>query len=90
MPNSASALEVDHFNGLFGPQISKESLSQQAYLAIRGSLMRSRLKPGQKLVARDLAFERAADDAAVLDAPDVLRISIPAGEAFTVKKGDRP
>lgn len=55
MPHSASALEVDRFNGLFGPQISRESLSQQAYLAIRGSLMRSRLKPGQKLIAREVA-----------------------------------
>lgn len=39
----------------FCQQISKESLSQQAYLAIRGSLMRSRLRPGQKLVARQVA-----------------------------------
>ena len=57
MPNSASPLEIDDFNGLFGRPISKESLSQQAYLAIRGSLMRSRLKPGQKLIAREVAKE---------------------------------
>jgi DNA-binding GntR family transcriptional regulator len=38
-------------------RISKESLSQQAYLAIRGSLMRSRLRPGQRLVARQLAAD---------------------------------
>ncbi|WP_031337760.1 GntR family transcriptional regulator, partial [Rhodopseudomonas sp. B29] len=41
----------------FGRPISKESVSQQAYAAIRDSLMRSRLKPGQKLVARQVADE---------------------------------
>lgn len=41
----------------FGRPISKESVSQQAYTAIRDSLMRSRLKPGQKLVARQVADE---------------------------------
>ena len=41
----------------FGGQIIKESVSQQAYGAIRNSLMRSRLKPGQKLVARQVADE---------------------------------
>ncbi|SDJ74645.1 DNA-binding transcriptional regulator, GntR family [Bradyrhizobium sp. Rc2d] len=41
----------------FGVQITKESVSQQAYSAIRNSLMRSRLKPGQKLVARQVADE---------------------------------
>ncbi len=40
---------------LFGAPFSRETLSQQAYQAIRTSLMRSRLKPGQKLVARDVA-----------------------------------
>ena len=39
----------------FGGQIVRESVSQQAYVAIRNSLMRSRLKPGQKLVARQVA-----------------------------------
>jgi DNA-binding GntR family transcriptional regulator len=39
----------------FGGPINKESVSQQAYLAIRASLMRSRLKPGQKLVFRQVA-----------------------------------
>lgn len=43
--------------GAFGGQISRESLSQQAYVAIRRSLMRSRLRPGQKLVARQVADE---------------------------------
>lgn len=43
--------------GAFGQQITKESVSQQAYAAIRNSLMRSRLKPGQKLVARQVADE---------------------------------
>ena len=38
-----------------GPQITKESVSQQAYVAIRNSLMRSGLKPGQKLVFRQVA-----------------------------------
>ena len=38
-------------------RISKESLSQQAYSAIRSSLMRSRLRPGQRLVARQLAAD---------------------------------
>ncbi|MGH6884324.1 MAG: GntR family transcriptional regulator, partial [Hypericibacter sp.] len=41
----------------FGGQISKESISQQAYGAIRHSLMRSRLRPGQKLIARQVAEE---------------------------------
>jgi GntR family transcriptional regulator, colanic acid and biofilm gene transcriptional regulator len=41
--------------GRFGQPVSKETLSQQAYQAIRTSLMRSRLKPGQKLVAREVA-----------------------------------
>jgi DNA-binding GntR family transcriptional regulator len=41
----------------FGNQIVRESVSQQAYVAIRNSLMRSRLKPGQKLVARQVAEE---------------------------------
>ncbi len=39
----------------FGGQIIRESVSQQAYAAIRNSLMRSRLKPGQRLVARQVA-----------------------------------
>jgi len=43
--------------GIFGGQISRESLSQQSYLALRGSLMRSRVKPGQKLIARQVAEE---------------------------------
>jgi len=38
-----------------GPQITKESVSQQAYVAIRNSLMRSGLKPGQKLIFRQVA-----------------------------------
>jgi DNA-binding GntR family transcriptional regulator len=41
----------------FGAQISRESVGQQAYVAIRNSLMRSRLKPGQRLVARQVADE---------------------------------
>lgn len=41
----------------FGGPISRESLSQRAYVAIRESLMRSRLRPGQKLVARQVADE---------------------------------
>jgi DNA-binding GntR family transcriptional regulator len=41
--------------GLFGQPVSRDTLSQQAYQAIRTSLMRSRLKPGQKLVAREVA-----------------------------------
>lgn len=44
-------------SGAFGGQISRESLSQQAYVAIRQSLMRSRLRPGQKLIARQVADE---------------------------------
>jgi DNA-binding GntR family transcriptional regulator len=43
--------------GPFGAQITRDSVSQQAYVAIRNSLMRSRLKPGQKLVARQVADE---------------------------------
>lgn len=42
-------------SGRFGRTINKESVSQQAYLAIRTSLMHSQLKPGQKLVAREVA-----------------------------------
>lgn len=44
-------------SGAFGGQILRESISQQAYVAIRSSLMRSRLRPGQKLVARQVADE---------------------------------
>jgi DNA-binding GntR family transcriptional regulator len=47
----------DNASSPFGGQIIKESVSQQAYGAIRNSLMRSRLKPGQKLVARQVADE---------------------------------
>ncbi|MBN9887152.1 GntR family transcriptional regulator [Salipiger abyssi] len=47
----------DTSSGTFGVQISRESLSQQAYVAIRTSLKRSVLKPGQKLVARQVADE---------------------------------
>src|SRR3979490_1410250 len=43
--------------GQFGRQITRESVSQQAYMALRNSLMRSRLKPGQKLIARQVADE---------------------------------
>jgi DNA-binding GntR family transcriptional regulator len=52
------ALGDDHAsaaNGRFGQLVSRETISQQAYQAIRRSLMRSRLKPGQKLVAREVA-----------------------------------
>ena len=41
----------------FDAQIIRESVSQQAYVTIRNSLMRSRLKPGQRLVARQVADE---------------------------------
>ena len=41
--------------GQFGRQITRKSVSQQAYKALRNSLMRSRLKPGHKLVARQVA-----------------------------------
>lgn len=44
-------------SNVFGNQISRESVSQQAYLAIRNSLMRSKLKPGQRLIARQVADE---------------------------------
>jgi DNA-binding GntR family transcriptional regulator len=47
----------DNASSPFGAQIVRESVSQQAYGAIRNSLMRSRLKPGQKLVARQVADE---------------------------------
>lgn len=43
--------------GVFGGQINRESLSQQAYSAIRSSLKRSKLKPGEKLVVRQVADE---------------------------------
>jgi DNA-binding GntR family transcriptional regulator len=55
MPRAAPAFDTDDASGPFGGPISRESLSQQAYLAIRGSLMRSRLKPGQKLIVREVA-----------------------------------
>jgi DNA-binding GntR family transcriptional regulator len=48
---------TDAVSNPFGVQIIKESVSQQAYAAIRNSLMRSRLKPGQRLVARQVADE---------------------------------
>jgi len=41
--------------GVFGDPVSRETISRQAYQAIRTSLMRSRLRPGQKLIARDVA-----------------------------------
>jgi DNA-binding GntR family transcriptional regulator len=50
-------LEGETQPGKFGRQITRESVSQQAYKALRNSLMRSRLKPGQKLVARQVADE---------------------------------
>ena len=53
----ALSTEGEAGSGQFGRQITKESVSQQAYVAIRNSLMRSRLKPGQKLVARQVADE---------------------------------
>ena len=53
--SDALPTEVGAGSGQFGRQITKESVSQQAYVAIRNSLMRSRLKPGQKLVARQVA-----------------------------------
>lgn len=56
MMSTVSALRLDTGEaGPFGGQITKESVSQQAYIAIRNSLMRSRLKPGQRLVARQVA-----------------------------------
>jgi len=50
-------MDADSLEGQFGRHISKESVSQQAYLAIRKSLMRSKLRPGQKLVARLVAAD---------------------------------
>ena len=55
MEHPTSALAKEDRRGRFGRPISKESVSQQAYMAIRGSLMRSRLTPGQKLIAREVA-----------------------------------
>ncbi len=58
MPNPNPVLETDDGRiGRFGGPISKESLSQQAYLVIRDSLMRSRLKPGRMLIAREVASD---------------------------------
>jgi DNA-binding GntR family transcriptional regulator len=57
MLTDASPTEGEVRSGQFGRQITKESVSQQAYVAIRNSLMRSRLKPGQKLIARQVADE---------------------------------
>jgi DNA-binding GntR family transcriptional regulator len=51
----SAALEAAAPEPIFVARLSKESLSQQAYVAIRDSLMRSRLKPGQRLVLRSLA-----------------------------------
>jgi DNA-binding GntR family transcriptional regulator len=51
----------------FGGQIIRESVSQQAYLAIRSSLMRSRLKPGQKLVVRQVADDLGISVTPVLE-----------------------
>src|SRR5437763_16134105 len=50
-------LAGDTQSGQFGQQITRESVSQQAYNLLRNSLMRSRLKPGHKLVARQVADE---------------------------------
>jgi DNA-binding GntR family transcriptional regulator len=55
MPNSNPDTAVLTPGGQFGRQINKESVSQQAYLAIRNSMMRSGLRPGQKLIARQVA-----------------------------------
>lgn len=55
-PRPDMAPEADEV-GPFGGQIVRESVSQQAYVAIRNSLMRSRLKPGQRLVVRQVADE---------------------------------
>jgi DNA-binding GntR family transcriptional regulator len=52
---TSNAPETAGASGPFGRPINKESLSQQAYLAIRASLMHSRLQPGQKLIAREVA-----------------------------------
>jgi len=57
MITDALSTEGEAGSGQFGRQITKESVSQQAYFAIRNSLMRSKLKPGQKLVARQVADE---------------------------------
>uniref|UniRef100_E6VQ76 Transcriptional regulator, GntR family n=1 Tax=Rhodopseudomonas palustris (strain DX-1) TaxID=652103 RepID=E6VQ76_RHOPX len=57
MLNDRSGSEATPTSGSFDTQIIKESVSQQAYVAIRNSLMRSRLKPGQKLVVRQVADE---------------------------------
>lgn len=56
MPMRSAALPASG-SGVFGAQISRDSLSQQAYGAIRNSLKRSKLKPGQKLVVRQVADE---------------------------------
>lgn len=57
MPEIPPAERAADPGGRFGRRISKESVSQQAYLAIRTSLMRSQLRPGQKLIARQVAAD---------------------------------
>jgi len=57
MPTQSTPDIATSASGAFGGQISRDSLSQQAYTAIRKSLMRSRLRPGQKLIARQVADE---------------------------------
>lgn len=57
MPISSTEASGEKGSGAFGGPISRDSLSQRAYIAIRGSLMHSRLRPGQKLVARQVADE---------------------------------
>ena len=57
MPTQSTPDIATSASGAFGGQISRESLSQQAYTAIRRSMMRSGLRPGQKLIARQVAEE---------------------------------
>jgi len=53
MSNLASAHASE--TTAFGARIHRQSVGQQAYSAILSSLKRSKLKPGQKLIARQVA-----------------------------------
>ena len=53
----AQTTDRSNLEGAFGVRISRDSLSSQAYLAIRNSLKRSKFLPGHKLIARQIADE---------------------------------
>src|SRR5436309_1527422 len=75
----------DAFGAKLHPGVGLRPLAEQLELHLQLEVA-ERLRRAEELVARHHLLQRAADDAAVLDAPGVLRVALPAGQRLAVEQ----